>query len=271
MDSLGIGLTGQALLIRRVAELLYKDAATLRVEVDADFEAGSLIVPVHILADGVHAAEHLLSSEATTAIANLMQILGFFGLSGVSIYSLFKRLKGRKIEKPSDLPRELKIDVSVDLLIRTYNDNDVQAHLRKTLDPLHMDGIEEFQTRRAGIVLSRVNKTDLLAADEAELEDHIKDEEIELAIEKAAWRRDLAWHFSDGSTSFDAKIEDIDFWKRVEGGEAFADGDRMRVHLKTSARRTRRGGLKVQRVIPKVLAVEHARRAAPLFRDESAG
>ena len=57
-----------------------------------------------------------------------------------------------------------------------------------------------------------------MAADEAEIEDLTRDEEIELDIEKCAWRRSLSWHFSDGKKSFDARIEDQKFWKRIESG-----------------------------------------------------
>lgn len=93
------------------------------------------------------------------------------------------------------------------------------------------------------------------------MNDLIGDEEIELGIEKAAWRRNLAWHFNDGRTSFDAKIDDLEFWRRVEQGEPFAVGDRLRVHLRTSARRRSNGILKVERRIPLVIAVEHAKRS----------
>jgi len=78
-------------------------------------------------------------------------------------------------------------------------------------------------------------------------------------IEKSAWRRDLAWHLNDGRISFDAKIEDDKFWKRIAEGEAFAEGDRLRVHLQTTARRTAQGKLKVERKIPSVIDVEHVR------------
>ena len=102
------------------------------------------------------------------------------------------------------------------------------------------------------------------------MKDLTRDEEITLDIEKAAWRRDLAWHFSDGKISFDAKISHDKFWKDIECGERFAVGDRMRVHLQTTARRTRNGKLKVQRQIPEVFEVEHFRsRQPPLFGDDS--
>jgi hypothetical protein len=268
MEALAVGLRGQALLIDRVKDLLYGESVTVRVEVDSDFQAGSLIIPVHILTDGLRAAEGILTGPAVTALVNLMQILGFVGVSGVTLYNLFKRLKGRRIEKPEDLPRDIKIDISVELLIRIYNDPEVQTQLRKIVEPLHQEGIEEFQTRRDGVVIERVLKSDLKAADEAELEDLTKDEEITLDIEKAAWRRNLAWHFNDGRTSFDAKIEDDNFWKRIGRGEAFADGDRLKVHLRTTARRTKFGTLKVQREIPEVLDTEHVkRRQQKLFDD----
>ena len=119
-------------------------------------------------------------------------------------------------------------------------------------------------------MIEAVTKKDLIAADEAEIEDLTHNEEIELDIEKSAWRRNLAWHFSDGRTSFDARIEDDNFWKRIDGGEAFAEGDRLRVHLQTTARRTNQGKLKVERVIPTVIDVEHVRsKQTKLFAPES--
>jgi len=269
MLALSAGLRGQALLIQRVKELLYGDTITVKVEIDHEFEAGSLIIPVHILSDAISAAGQLLTGEATTALVNLITLLGFTGISGVTIYNLFRRLRGRRIERPEDIPKDLKIDIRVELLVRIYNDAEVQVQLRKTIDPLHTDGIEEFHTRRQGMVIERVSKMDLRAADEAELEDLTKNEEIDLDIEKAAWRRNLAWHFNDGRTSFDARIDDEKFWKGIEQGEAFADGDRLRVHLQTTARRTHYGTLRVERRIPTVIDIEHfRRRQAKLFGDE---
>ena len=178
MLALASGLRGQALLAERVKDILYGDSVSIRVEVDPEFETGSLVIPIHILSDAVKGARHLLAGEGATALANLTQFLGFSSLSGVSLYKLFKRLKGRRIEKADDLPRNLDINVSVDILIRVYNDPEVLVQLRKTIDPLHYEGIEEFQTRREGIVIERVSKKDLHAADEAELEALTKDERL---------------------------------------------------------------------------------------------
>jgi hypothetical protein len=265
MLALGTGLRGQALLIRRVKDILYGEDFPVEIEVDTEFEHGSYLVPVHI-SEALRATEQLLASQPITALANLLQILGFLGISGASLYALFRQLEGRRIDKPDDVPKELNINISVELLIRVYNDPEVQTQLRKTLDPLRQDGIEEFQTRRGGVILERVSKSDLHAADEAEIQDLTKDEEIDLGIEKVAWRRNLAWHFSDDRTSFDARIEDEQFWKRIEAGEAFSDGDRLRVHLRTTARRKPNGTLSIELRIPRVIDVQHVRnRQSKLF------
>jgi hypothetical protein len=81
----------------------------------------------------------------------------------------------------------------------------------------------------------------------------------------------VAWHFRDKDVSFDAKIDDRKFWKRIDEGEAFAGGDRLRVHLQTTARRTPFGRVKVERVIPRVIDVTHIRnRQTKLFEDDGA-
>lgn len=268
MLALANGLRGQALLIERVSDLLFGGSIQVQVEIDDDFQRGSLGVPVHILLDAIHVAEHSLVGEAFTALANLLAILGFAAMTPKSLYDWFKKLKGREIQTAEDVPKNLGIDIQVDFFIKVYNDPQIREHLRKCLDPLHEDGIEEFQTRRGRQPIVRVLKADLLAADKEEIDSLTKHEEVDLAIEKAAWRRDLAWHFNDGHSSFDAKIEDDDFWRRLEQGEAFADGDRLRVHLVTTARRTRRSSLKVERVIPTVISVDHVRRRQDrLFSD----
>ena len=269
MLSLASGLRGQALLIQRVGFLYFDKKATFDVEVDSSFERSSLVAPVHIVSEALRSTEQILVSPPVSAVANLLSLLGFFRVSGASLYALFKRLKGRPVRQPSDLPRELLSNIPTEVLIAIYNDKEVQAQIRKTLEPLRIAGVVEFQTRNNGQIIERVAKSDLQAADESDLQDIIGDEEVDLGIEKAAWRRDLDWHFTDGTKSFDASIDDKNFWDTVAKGEAFAVGDRMRVHLQTTARRTRNGILKVQRRIPTVFSVEHASRRGQinLFQD----
>ena len=101
MLALSAGLQGQALLAERVKTLLYAEPLSLRVEVDPDFESGSLIVPVHFLSQTLRAAENTLSGPAATAMANLLNYLGFFGITGGSLYTVFKKRKGRRTREES--------------------------------------------------------------------------------------------------------------------------------------------------------------------------
>jgi hypothetical protein len=60
MVQLAAGLRGQALLMQRVKDLLYGESLEIQVEVDADFEAGSLVIPFHVLIENAQAVENLL-------------------------------------------------------------------------------------------------------------------------------------------------------------------------------------------------------------------
>ena len=88
MTALSAGLRGQALLIERVGEIIFKGSVLLQVDVDDSFERGSLIAPVHILAESLNAAETFLNTRAIISVATLLTILSFFGVSPASLYSL---------------------------------------------------------------------------------------------------------------------------------------------------------------------------------------
>ena len=116
--------------------------------------------------------------------------------------------------------------------------------------------------------MERVYHQDLKAADEAEESAIQEIEEKVLDIEKVALVPHLAWHFSDEGKAFDARILDADLWERIATGERFGYGDRMRVELRTSFSRDSKGRLNLERIIPKVINVEHAAQPQqPLWPD----
>jgi hypothetical protein len=122
--------------------------------------------------------------------------------------------------------------------------------------------------KRNGKIIETVTKADLLAADDAELESIVKEEEKMLDIQKAALVPHLAWHFSDAGFTFDAKIQDPDLWAKVERGDRFGYGDRMHVILKTEATRDSSGSLKRERTIPKVFGIERAKNSQTLIWED---
>jgi hypothetical protein len=261
------GLRGLGRLTSRVSYLMYGTEFDHRLELDGSILRGSVIVPLHIFSETVQHAENILSSKGAQALAVLMGILGWGVVpTALSVFKLFKRKQGRQITDGDDLSRVLEGIENIErlLLLRIYNDAEVQAAIRAALKPLRTLGIEEFQTRRRDQIIDSVTSRDLQIADEAEVSAIEDVEEKTLDIEKAALVPHLAWHFSDAGKSFDAKIHDVELWARVASGERFGLGDRMRVELRTTFFRDATGRLNIERIIPHVIEVEHA---TPTQRD----
>ena len=262
------GLRGLGRLTSRVSYLMFGSELDYRIELDSQFQTGSVVIPLHILTDAVAKVENALLSRHGQALSSLLMILGWGAVSGAfNLYKMFKQKKGRPITDEDDLARILARLDNIErlLFIKIYNDAEVQAALRAALRPLRADGIVEFQTRRREVVVETVRQSDLKSADEAEESAIQEVEEKVLDIEKAALVPHLSWHFSDEGSAFDARIQDATLWERVAKGERFGYGDKMRVELRTTFHRDSRGRLNLERTIPKVIEVEHASQPQPLL------
>ena len=255
-------LGGFAALTERSSSILYGQTYEHTAELASPLEVGSVVVPIQIIAHDLRAAENALLSPGVQALANLTSLLGL-GVAPIAIglFRMFKQKKGTAIDPATDssLIQVIDIDIEIGRYIKLYNDNDVRSSIRRTLRPLREAGIEEFQTRRNGNVIESVTKADLLAADEAQIDEIVGVEEKWLDIQKVALVRHLAWHFAADGATFDAKIEDEELWNKVEAGERFGAGDRLKVLLRTTASRDRNGRLHVEHLITEVQNVEHHR------------
>ncbi len=58
-----------------------------------------------------------------------------------------------------------------------------------------------------------------------------KQENFLLVIETIAFEKTAGWRFSDGDSSFNASLEDEAFLTRIEQGEPFKRGDRLKVNM----------------------------------------
>jgi hypothetical protein len=273
LSALSESLYGLSNLVRRTGYLLFDHEADFSARLDQPIERGSLVVPIEVVKHGISAAEDfLLHNEHIQALATLCTILGMGVVApAVSLLRLFRTRAGRKITSDdlSLLLSQMDMDVRLELLVRIYNDSDIQAAIRGMLRPLRERGIEQFQTRRRGRVIETVSKEELFAADAAEMESIVREEERTLDITKAALLPDLAWRFSDGAESFDAKILDPQLWDQVERGERYGHGDKMHVILNTTAKRDQTGRLRRERTIPRVFSVTHATRIqAEIWTDD---
>jgi hypothetical protein len=254
------GLKGYARFVNRIAEMLLGPKGEgFHLEVDGEPQKSSLEVFVRFLHPIAQSIRDISDSKL---LVGLSVVATLSGLSlrdvGKSLIWLFKHQKGRPIDAETDLLSALPTDSPIDLaeLIRIFNDPEVQAALRAALRPLREQGIETFETRRNRKTIESVSKFDLLAADSAELEAIISDEEKTLDIEKVSFFPHLAWHLSDKGKPFDAKIEDRKFWEQIAAGDRFGYGDKLRVSLHTEAERDNNGHLRTTRTVTKVHRIE---------------
>jgi hypothetical protein len=258
---LGDGLRGLGRLTSRVSYLMFGSQGEYRIELDGSFSRGSIIVPLHVFSDAVTTVENALLSKHGQALTSLLTILGWGAVSGAfNLYKLFKEKRGRPLTDEDDLAHILATLQNIEqlLLVKIFNDPEVQAAIRAVLRPLRTEGIVEFQTRRREIIIETVSQGDLKTADDAEEAAILEIEEKVLDIEKAALLPHLSWHFSDEGIAFDARIQDPVLLERVARGERFGYGDRMRVELRTTFFRDSKGRLNLERTIPRVINVEHA-------------
>lgn len=261
---------GFATLTEKSSLLLYGEVYDHRVELAASPETGSVVIPIDIVSHAMQVVENdvkniedFLLSPGIQALANLCTLLGVGAIGTTAcLFRMFKEKKGRAIDAAADVSLLSKLDVNIEAsrFVRLYNNVDIRTSLRRTLRPLREDGIEEFQTRRDSVIVERVTKADLLAADAAEIEDIVEIEEKWLDVQKVALVRHLAWHFASDTLTFDARIDDEQHWMKVEAGERFGAGDRLQVVLKTTASRDRNGRLHVEHRILEVLDIRHQRR-----------
>lgn len=255
------GLKGFARFVNRVAELhLGLASEGFSLEVEGEPQSGSLEIFVHFFHPLAEPIRQIADSKLLTGLAVVASLTGLSAKDiGKSLISTFKRRKGlpfKNAEDLEDIPKDLPISKTE--YVRLFNDEEIRSYLRATFRPLRKDQIDQFETRANRQALEVVTKGDLLAADAAEMAAVITDEDRTLDIEKVSFFPHLAWHLSDQGKAFDAKIDDLEFWKTVEEGDRFGMGDKLHVHLHTEAERDANGKLSTSRIITKVHYIQRA-------------
>jgi hypothetical protein len=263
MDAIALsdGLKGTARFVNRVAELHLGAQSEFQIEVVGEPRSGSLEIFLRFFHPLVSAIEYPGTSKILASLAVIAGLTGFSAKDvGKSIISLFKKLHGRPITDETKLTDLFPDDAAIDKaeFIRIYNDPEVQAAIRAAIRPLRKEGIETFETRIDRKPIESITKTDVKAADAAEMDAIVSYEDKILDVEKASFVPHLAWHLSDEGKPFDAKIEDPVLWDQIASGDRFGYGDRLHVTLHTEAERESNGRLRITRTVSKVHHIERA-------------
>ena len=228
---------------------------TLFNETNAELNDDSVKINVHITATSASSFNIDLSvvqsvlekvsglfttSDGQLTTAAMMAILfGWTGLSG-----LIKRIGGRKVEKVERLPSgKFKMTLSEDgasieideQVMRLFKNKRIREAMAQMVNPVAKDGIEKLRVASPNAdVDESITKEDVNSFRRIQLpEQQIRTDRIDVDLEVVSptFKDNNKWRLSDGDTTYSATIEDKVFLKRIDEGERFSKGDRLRGHM----------------------------------------
>lgn len=256
-------------LCERANKVLNGDRATLVVNVKTGFKPGSFGVDLAAVQTVIGHARDFLTGGDVTAALNLAGLIGLVAAPGVSLFKLFKVLKGRPPESATTLS-DGNIQITIvgsgnklvvaPQVVKLYNDPSIRTAARKVMAPLERPGIDVFQIKdeERRVVVDEVTKDDLPAFSESVTERRVTSSEFEtvLQIVKPSFDEKLMWMFSDGTSNFYADIDDESFFAEVQSRQRrFGKGDLLKVLLHVESFISEAGQITNRRTIRRV--IEH--------------
>jgi hypothetical protein len=206
------------------------------------FEDGSFGVSFELVQTLTNQIIGLFSGSTVTAAVNILAILGFVYGSGVSLWSLLKKAKGRKPKKAVKL-EDGNIEISFDeegiavsdKVFQLYKDLNVRKYIFEAIKPIEKQGIDEVRIFTDGSQIESAVKAELPYFVMPEIEDEIISEDERIAvfsIHSLSFKDDNKWRLSDGTNTFFVTIKDTEFLRKVnENLVYFSKGDLLKVKL----------------------------------------
>lgn len=248
------------------ASLLTEGSPRMALRVKSGFKPGSFEVAFEI----GHKLIDLFSSKNTTAVVNILQILGFTG--GVFGLVQFIR-KARRRNSDSSAKKEILTIERQELItvhfddgesmdvpqqvFRLYDDMKAREAAEKFVSPLKEEGIDEIRLRYQGeesVVISDQEVDYFDAPDDSDTIKTENENQMILIITNISFIPGAKWRVSDGgATPFFVSILDEDFLNQVVEREIlFGANDRLQVILRTT-QEYRNGKLRIDRDVVKVI------------------
>ena len=257
-------LIATAELCQQMSQAMRPTDPPIAVNVRATTE-GSFVVQLILVYERTR---HVLAGDDVTAAANLAQLVTVLGTFVTLIVHRARSRVAR--EEPSALPGMIRITLVDGTTIELHKgvldleqNLAVRTSLREMVRPLTRDGVEVLRIKQDEVILSEVAKADLDAYDVDELsltppEVLLRNSGQEyLTVLSAVFQDDRKWRFTDGEATFSASITDLEFLRRVDGGEPFAKGDLLLAEVERTQTRDKRGlhtDIGIRRVIEHISA-----------------
>lgn len=243
-----------------------------------DIHKGSFDISMQLVYSAMEQAKLFTGFMEESGLKALIEVLGFGSTISGGICGVFQIIKALKNRKISDVQQDnignTKIILSDGTQIITtaqtlnvFVDHEVRQNIEAVIRPLKKSGIDSFEFRKPKNfedkeALFAVKKEEIEYFDSPKLEtvtmpDNITEQELIVRIVSIVFDKNQKWRFSDGESSFWAKIDDEEFWSRVqEGNLAFRDGDQLKVKIK-SIQKVTNSNLSTEKIITKVMEAIH--------------
>ncbi|MES1931916.1 hypothetical protein T35B1_04868 [Salinisphaera shabanensis T35B1] len=269
-------------LVDRANEIVNHERATSRVIVRASFRSGCFGIDMGIVQSTGQWALDLLKSDAVVAAATLGALIGLGSSVATGLIYVLKKIRGRPIRKVVSLDND-RIQIVVDderietemRVLELLRDPAVRKAIQRVVyEPLERDGIDEFAAQSSPdskpVIVSKEERHAFKAPpdpENEEIEETISEEPLQLV--SVAFRDENKWRVSDGSSTFYAAMNDPEFNREVELGNArFSSNDLLYVRLLRRRYLDGQGNLKTDVEILKVLDHKKGERQYNLGLDD---
>lgn len=215
------------------------------------FQKGSFDITTILQCSLLEQAKLFVSSADENGLSDLMTVLGWGGVTGgtivAGIFSLLKRIRGRKIKKAESKENKVILQLEdSEIIVTTENTMKVFVHadcrkaIEQVMKPLEKRGIDSFELRNPDTpddkhALEEIQKEEQAyfkvppIAKHEEVE-RLPEQEMTVKITSITFEKNYKWRLTDGNNTFWAKIEDTDFLDKVEKGLfSFTNGDMLRI------------------------------------------
>ncbi len=191
-------------------------------------------------------AVNFLTGPHCTALANLLQILGFTGLSGATVMWLIKKFRNKSPKvKETEAGMEIETDSGKVTITKLEWDMFQSRKIRKAiygiLKPLEKPGVEkvEFIDVESSLVTTTVQKNELpifvLPEERPEPLQELPIRETYVNVAMLWFKDGHKWKFSEGESEWNAEIKDQKFLEKLLKGESSIHAnDLLKVRVKQS-------------------------------------
>lgn len=216
--------------------------ASVNLRVHSDFQRGSFKIDLSVVVTYYQKFIDFFTTPEAQAWATILSLLG---VTGVGLFQLVKRAKGKAPSKVLTIERTERVRIEFDgeepievdeKVFRLFNDGNARRAVSRIIEPLQKEGIEEM-----GITVDKQdtfhvnkNEVDYFRAP-AEIENEITNESEQLVrIVAMSFREGNKWRVHDGDSTIYVSISDDEFLEKVRTRqELFGNNDHLQVRMLT--------------------------------------